>query len=182
MNISFIRKAFPLLVVLSFLTAAPVQAAEPSIAVVDVQMLLTQSSAAKSIQKQVQAEREKFLAKLSKEEESLRAMEKALVETAADLSAEEKAEKKKAFESKFLETREMAQKGKGQIEKAVVEAMAKLNQEAFKAVEAVAEAKGYNLILAKQHIVASDKSIDISDVSMEKLNASVSDIALKIEK
>lgn len=182
MNISFIRKAFPLLLVFSFLSIGSAKAADVSIAVVDVQSLLTQSKAAKSIQKQVKAEREKFLSKLSKEEEVLRAMEKELVEKGKDLTTEQITEKKKAFEEKFAQTQKTAQQGKSKIEKGVVDAMAKLNQEAFAAVESIAEAQGYNLILAKQHVVASDKAIDITDASMEKLNEAVSDIALKIAK
>lgn len=181
MNISLIRKVLSLLVVSAFLNSAPVMAAdELSIAVVDVQELLTQSKAARSIQEQVKAEREKFLAKISKEEEVLRGMEKDFVENAKDLTPEQRAEKKKAFEEKFAATQKKAQEGKGKIEKAVVEAMATLNKEAFQAVESVAEAAGYNLILAKQHVVASDKSIDISEASMKKLNDNIKKIDLKV--
>lgn len=153
-----------------------------SIGVVDVESLLTKSDAAKSIQKQVQSERDKFVKKLKAQESALREMEKELLETAADLEVKELSEKKKAFEKKFSETRVMAQKGKSRIDSALVEAMAKLKKEAFKAVEEVAQEKGQTLILARQHVVASDKSLDISKESMAKLNTAVSDIKLKFDK
>ncbi|MCB1532387.1 MAG: OmpH family outer membrane protein [Alphaproteobacteria bacterium] len=182
MNRYLIHTLLPLVFSLVLALNPAASAAELSIAVVDVQKLLTQSEAAKSIQVQVQAEREKFLTKLSKEEESLRSMEKELMDKGQDLSQDERMEKRKAFEEKFNETQRAAQEAKARIETAVVDAMAKLNQEAFKAVEAIAEEKGYNLILAKQHVVASDKSIDISEESMERLNASIKDIKVQIEQ
>ncbi len=166
---------------LLFSFAGAAIAADVAIGVVDVQSLLTNSDAAKSIQKQVQAEREKFLSELSKHEDVLRDMEKALVDGAKDLSDEQKVQKKKEFEEKFMETREIAQKGKGKIDKALVSAMSDLKDEAFKAIEFVAKDKGYNLILARQQVVASDKAIDISKESLKKLNDSISSITLKLD-
>lgn len=180
MVLSFIRNILVLSVFsVSMIGASFSYASDLSIAVVDVQLLLTKSKAAQSIQKQVKAEREKFLSKITKQEEVLRSMEKDLIEKGKDMSAEERAEKKKDFEAKFVSTQKAAQQGKGKIEKAVMEAMAKLNKAAFEAVESIASDKGYNLILAKQQVVASDKSIDISQESLKKLDGTVSKIDVK---
>lgn len=169
--------------VLVLLFSAPqAWAAEISIAVVDVQSLLTESDAAKSIQKQVQVERDKFVKQLKDKEDSLRAMEKELLEKAKDMEVSELSKKKKEFEEAFAETRVMAQKGKARIDGALVEGMDKLKKAVFEAVGEVAEEKGFTLILARQQVVASDKSLDISEESMQKLNAAVSDITLTFDK
>lgn len=177
MHTKYICKAiflFSLLV----LPVASVAASEVSIAVVDVQSLLTESKAAKSIQKKVQAEREKFLSDLTKEEDSLRALDKELAEQAGSLSAEELAGKRKDFEQKFLEARENAQKGKMELDQALLKTMARLKGKVVEVVREVAGEKGHNIVLTSQNVVFADQAIDITEESMARLNKAVLDMDL----
>jgi outer membrane protein len=165
------------------LVSFPVLAmAQTSIAVVDVQRLLTESEAAKSIQKQVQAKREKFLTVLSAQERELREMERELVEPKSDIPKERQAENKKAFEERFQQTRQMAQKARHDLDAATAKAMAQLRDAVYEVVGAIADERGYTLVLAKQNVVIGDKSIDISEESLNRLNKAVSDIKLEVEK
>lgn len=99
--------------VVVFLMSLPlVQAAKAdvSIAVVDVQRLLTESEAALSIQKQVQAEREKLQNEFAGYEQKLRDSEKQLVETRGDMSPEEFSSKREEFQIELQETGSLVQK------------------------------------------------------------------------
>lgn len=155
------------------------QAAETSIAVVDVQKLMTESKAAKDIQQQMQKKKDSFLAELSKEETELRDKEKKLVAEKANLSEEEFAKKAKEFEQKLIETRKAAQGKKRTIDEASAKALAKLRNEIYKVVEVISAEKGYNLVISRQYVVLGEKSIDISDEAMTKLDAAITKIPLE---
>lgn len=111
--------------VVVFLMSLPlVQAAKAdvSIAVVDVQRLLTESEAALSIQKQVQAEREKLQNEFAGYEQKLRDSEKQLVETRGDMSPEEFSSKREEFQIELQETGSLVQKKKRALENGLVKA------------------------------------------------------------
>jgi len=79
---------------------APISAyAQASLAVVDVQNLLSQSNAAKDIQKQVKSRRDKLQAEFSKYEKELRDNEKKIIAERANMSPEEFASKRQSFET-----------------------------------------------------------------------------------
>lgn len=167
-----------------FLMVAPFQAAhaELSIAVVDVQSLLTESKAAKSIQSQVQKEREKLQAEFTGYENKLRESEKKLVETRASMTPEEFNAKREEFQKQLQETGSVVQKKKRALEEALVKANSKLRNEILKIVAKKAEEKKYDFVLTRQNIVLVAKEFDITAEIMEAVNAGVTNIALEIGK
>lgn len=175
----FFNVALCLIAVLFMVT--PVQAqAQTSIAVVDVQSLLTSSKAAKSIQKQTQDYRDTFLEKLSKQEKDLREKEKALMEKAKSLSKEDLMNEKKSFEEQYLKTQNMAKVQKKSIDQAYGTAMNTLMNNVYEAVQAVADDKSYNLVVTKQSVVIGEDKFDITDDVMGRLNKKVSNIKMKL--
>lgn len=170
------------ILVLAFgLLATNVARAEVSVAVLDVQKLLTQSQAAESIQSQSEKLRDSFLEKLSKQEQDLREKEKKLVEDGKSLSKEEFLERKKEFEKEFIETQNMAKKRKAEIDQAYSKAMSKLMDSIYGIVQDVADEKGYSLVLSKQNVVLGEQELDITDNTMKILNDKVSDIKLDVK-
>jgi outer membrane protein len=163
--------------------ATPVSAnAEMSIAVVDVQKLMGDSDAAKSIEKQVTAKREKFVSELSKKEKGLRETEKKLAGERSKLSKEDFTKKAQEFEKSLMSTREMAQKTKKQYDDATGKALSQLRDKAVEVVSAIAKEKGYQLVLSKQGVVVSAQGIDITDEAMANLNKAVSNITVDFGK
>lgn len=152
-----------------------------SIAVVDVQQLLTKSEAAKSVQKQTQDLRDKFLKGLSEKEKTLREEEKKLIEQSKELSQEDFLEKKKAFEQKFIDTQTDAKKRKGAIDKAYGKAMKELMDNIYQVVQSVADDNKYGLVISKQSVVIGAQSLDITDESLKRLNDKVSKIKLDVK-
>lgn len=175
------RHAFILLTMMLVLSCPLTARAQATIGMVDVQRLLSDSDAAHNIQQQIQSQRETFLAEVSAQEQSLRALEKQLTEEHASLPSAEFALKKEEFEKQFVETRRLAQKRKKSLDEAVARAMAKLNEELNKVVKEVAAERGYTMVLSRQNVVMGGDNIDISDEVMARLNKSVSKIALEVE-
>lgn len=155
--------------------------AEVKIAVVDVQLLLTESKAAKSIQAQVQKEREKLQSEFSGYEDQLRTNEKLLVDKRAEMTPEEFAAKRDEFQSKLQQTGGLVQEKKRTLENALVKATGKLRGEVLKIVAAIAEENSYDIVLTRQNIVLVAKSFDITDQVMTSVNEKVGNITLEMK-
>ncbi len=155
--------------------------AETNIAVVDVQRLLNESKAAKSIQKQLNTHKESFQSEFSVREKKLRETELKLSEGREKLSVEAFGKQKTAFEENLMETRQLAQKRRRELETAANEALISLRQEIVKIVADMADKEKYDLIMTKQNIILAAKAMDVTDVVMKKLNSKITKIDLKIQ-
>ncbi len=165
-----------------FLFVFPVLAhAQTSIAVLDTQMLLSQSKAGKHIQGQVTKQRDGFIKKLSEKESALKKKEKVLVEEASSLSKEDFLEKRKVFEKEFQDMRSFAQKEKARLDKALIGAMSKLRTEMFDVVQEIATEKNYDLVLGRQSVILGGNSLDISKEALKRLDKAVSKIELSFD-
>lgn len=178
----FFRHFTVFLAALVLMAGPSVAMAAVSIGILDVQKILLESDAARSVQKQIQKRRDKFIEEISQQEQSLRTKEKELSEFRATLSADEFASKKQEFEKEFVEARRIAQKRKKSLDEAGAKALNKLSDELQAIVKQIAQEKGYTLILSKQDVVLSDDSVDISTEAMSRLNKAVSEITLEAPK
>ncbi len=156
--------------------------AQQSIAVVDVQKLLGESKAALDIKKQINAQQDKFKGALAKKETKFRDKQKKLIEEQAKLSKEEFAKKRAAFEADVNETRISVQKNKAALDKAFSIGMRTLETEIFTIVQGIAIEKKYDLVLTRNNVFLGNKSLDITQEAMEKLNSALSKVKLKVEK
>lgn len=156
--------------------------AEVSIAVVDVQRLLTESKAALNIQKQVQAEREKLQNEFAGYEQKLRDSEKQLVEKRGEMSPEEFTSQREKFQVQLQETGSLVQKKKRALENGLVKATGKLRGEILKIVAQKAEEKNYDIVLTRQNIVLVAKTFDISEEVMSAVNAKITSIPLELSE
>lgn len=156
--------------------------AEVSIAVVDVQRLLTESKAALNIQKQVQAEREKLQNEFAGYEQKLRDSEKQLVEKRGEMSPEEFTSQREKFQVQLQETGSLVQKKKRALENGLVKATGKLRGEILKIVAQKAEEENYDIVLTRQNIVLVAKTFDISEDVMNAVNAKITSIPLELSE
>lgn len=153
-----------------------------TIAVVDVRSLMSESDAAKNIQKQVTKLRDKFQAEYTKVEKELREKQKKLAEEHAESSQEEFAKKRQAFEAEFIAARNRLQKSKRDLDEAVTEAMNELQTHILNIVAKESEAKGYTLVLSRQNVVIASNDIDITPDVLKQLNDTVKKIDVELEK
>jgi outer membrane protein len=169
-----------MVVMVSVLAGAPARA-ETKIGVVDVEVLLNESKAGKSIQEQLKAKRESFQKEFADKEKSLREDEKKIVEKKDSLSAEQFADERKKFESKLLETRKLLQTRKTSLDKGLTGSMQELRQHIMQVTAELAEAEKFQLILNRDSIVIVQKEMDITKAVLAKLDEKVTSIKLKVE-
>ena len=172
------------LAVLAAFTTWPTMAqaaGDNSFAVIDLDILINDSDAGKSLQSQLNAKREQFQKEFSKREEELSAKEKQIVEKKATMSAEELGKQRQAFEADLLETRKLFQQRRNALDKALATAMKDIRSEIIKASAEIAEEKGYKAIFLRESVVIVEKDLDITQDVLKKLNATVKSIPVKVE-
>ncbi len=175
------------LMALVLLTGLTMQAhAETSIAVVDVEAILSQSLAAKSVQKQVTEKRSSFLSEVKKAEDKLRSEEDKLRTEQQSIQknpteAAEKAftQKVQDFEKRKLDTRSSLQKKKATLDKSYSTAMNTLTKSIFEVCQTIAAEQKIDLILTKQNIIVGTQSLNITATVMESLDKKLPKLSLK---
>lgn len=172
LTLAFIAIAFVCLPAVAF-------AAEGSrIAVVDVERLLAESSAGKSIQRQLKSRQETFQKEFSNKEKELSAAQEKLIEDQKSLSADEFAAKRKEFEEKIFETRKLFQQRRTNLDQSLGEAMRKLRSAIAETAATVADREGYDVLLTRDSVVIVEKKLDITSAVLKELNTQLNDISL----
>ncbi|MGH1403210.1 MAG: OmpH family outer membrane protein [Alphaproteobacteria bacterium] len=144
--------------------------AQINIAVVDVERVLSEAKASKSIQKQVDKKREAFLSEVKKEEDKLRNEQKAIEAKRNELSKEELIKKAQEFEKRRIDARKKIQANKASLDKAYNEAMNKLTRVIYEASQEIADEDGIDLVITRQNIIVGNMSLDITKKVVTRIN------------
>ncbi len=180
MNIRNMRFAFFAIFLSMAMTIGASQSfAQINIAVVDVERILSESKAAKSVQKQIDKKRKNFLADVKKTEEKLRSDQQKIEKKRTDLSKEEFLAKVQTFERQRIEARGSIQSKKASLDKSYNEAMSVLTKAIFDACQEIADEDGIDLIITRQNIIIGSKSLDITPKVMERINKKLPKLTLK---
>lgn len=180
------KKIFAVILLTVFLPFA-VMAAEPAgdkplkIAVVDLQAILKDSKAGKSIQDQLDKLRKSFQDEFSKEEEKLRGQDQELTKLRATLAAEEFAKKRKEFEKNVGDAQRSAQEKRKQLEQAVGMATNQLQSKVFQVVGKIAEDRNVTLVLSRNQVFLAQRSVDITKDAIQNLDAQITTIPVTLQ-
>jgi outer membrane protein len=180
-----IRSAVPALLLGLLLASAPLRAdaqemSPPVIVVVDLQEIQREAAAYKSIQRQLDAQREVYQKEIAGQEEKLRAAEQELSRQQSILSPEAFAQKRREFESQVAEVQRTVHDWRRALEQAHDEAVRKVQAAMLNIVAAVATEKDASIVLAKQQTILVAKSLEITQVVMDRLNAELPSMDVSI--
>lgn len=151
----------------------------PKIAIVDVQALMGKSKAGKSIESQVNKQRESFKGEFTKLEKELVDLRKGLEKI--DQKSEEFATKRKDLEKRMLEANGLVQQRRQALDKGAAKAIMDLEREIVIVVGEMAKAEGYALVVRSQSVVVAANELDITDKALAALDKKVSDIKVSVE-
>lgn len=153
-----------------------------SIAVVDMQQILSESDAAKSILAQLKTHREAMEKEIKSLEDSLKKDEQALVKKREGMKPEEFAKDRKAFETKLLESRSKVQKERASADAAFNKAINELRKNLVDVVSTLATEKKIQLVITKQNVIIGDSALEITAEVMKRLNAKIKTIKVSVSK
>jgi Skp family chaperone for outer membrane proteins len=157
-------------------------AQDVSIAVVDVEKVLNESRAGKSIQAQLTARREAFQKEFTSRENNLVESEKNLIEQKSEMPAEEFATKRREFEQQLLETRNLFQKRRNSLDKGLNGALTDLRKNIIQVTAEVADEKDYKVVLTRDSVVIVEKEMDITETVLKRLDTKIQTIKLDVAK
>ena len=158
-----------------------VQSQSFNMAVVDVQALLTRSAAAKSIQEQLNVQREEFKKEIGAIDKKLKDQQQALIKSNGKGTEEEFNKKKSELEKSVMDARQTVQKRRNALDVAAGTALEKLRGEITKVVASLSDKNKYDIVISRQNVVLAVKSMDITEEVMKELNSSITKIDLKVE-
>ncbi|NTU76808.1 MAG: OmpH family outer membrane protein [Alphaproteobacteria bacterium] len=152
----------------------------PVIAIVDVQRILQESLAAKSVQQQLEAQRAKFQTEIVAEEKDLRQAEQELSKSRDNLKPDVFAEREQQLRQRFLTVERHVQSRRKALDQAYTNSMNVVRKSLQDVVGAVAKEYGANLVIIKQQTLWSDKQMDITDKALARLNNDLSRVEVKV--
>jgi outer membrane protein len=154
--------------------------ATPIVAIVDEQKVLQSSTAVQAINKQLDAQRQKYQAEIAGEESALHTEEQALGKERASLTEQAFAEKGRAFQKKVATFERKVQARRRSLDKALSDAMDTVRTNLRAATKSAAEQRKANLVLIKQQVWMNDASLEITDTIIAELNKRLPSVAVVI--
>ncbi len=181
------RLSFLLVLAFLVLCLSPAQAAKgplPAsvVAIVDVQRILQESLAAKSVQSQIEKHRSKFQTQISKEEAELRDAEQKLTELRKTEQADAYAQAEQKLRGRFLFVERHVQARRKALDQAFTDAMSTVRTGLIDVVKKSAKERGVTLVIVKQQVIWHDQVIDLTDLVLGRLNQKIPEILIKISQ
>ena len=153
----------------------------PAVAlVVDVQKILDESEAAKGVQKLLNTQRVQFQTETEKEENQLRVAEQDLGKAHARLSAEVYSDREQQLRQRFIAVERHVEVRRKLLDQSFTDAMNVVRDNLLNIVQVVAKERGANLVLVKQQILWMDKSLDVTDEVLARLNKALPQVTIKL--
>ncbi len=165
--------------------ALPAQAQKfpsPAIAILDVQRLLNDSAAAKSIRPQIQRLRKEFQREIRDRESALRKAEQDLLGQRAILAPEAFAKRRRQFEARARKAQHEVQTRKREIDRALTLAMNKIRISFLKIAKDVATEYKINIVMAKSSVLMSMNNLEITAEPLKRLNKQLPKLEVEFTK
>lgn len=150
------------------------------VAVVDMQKIMQESLAAKSVKDQLAAQRQTYQKEVTADEQKLRENEKSLQEQRAKLSAEDFTKKRTDFETQVRAVQEKVQQRAQALDVAFNQAFATIKQSLGKIVAQEASNRGANVVLDRGQTVVIEASFDITAPVLAQLNKDLPKVAVTV--
>jgi Skp family chaperone for outer membrane proteins len=162
--------------------AAPAPAlAAPSIAIVDVQRVLGESSAGKSIQAQLETEGRKIRDQISKLDDELKNGENELKRQRSVMSQDAFNEQAQALQRRQQEDQRIVQDRRDAFTKGQNDAVNVVGDNIRDIVQQLASERHIGLVLRKEIVMSvSDKNMDITDDVIRRLNEKLPSVTVTV--
>lgn len=142
----------------------------PTIAVIDMQKIMRESTAVRSIQQQIEKHRSDYQEELSKKEQELRAADEELARQRTILSSDAFKKKRQQLEQRVGKLQRNIQTRKQELDQTYGRAIRRVQQELAKIVSEVMKKRGIDLVLTKTSVFLVHKDMEITDVALTRLN------------
>ena len=151
-------------------------------AVIDMQKVLSKSTAMASLQKEVKKIEDNFKEQIKKEEEELKKEQENLRSQKSILAEDEFKAKEQAFKVKVNKVQSKVQNIRRELESTMARGMQLIQSEAVKHLKEIASKEGYLVVFDAATTIITADIINISDLVADKINKSMPKINLERKK
>ena len=161
---------------------AAAQDRPPSIGIVDVQKILRDSQASRSLQPQIEELRKNYQSSLRKREAELRKASQELQRQRAILSPQAFAKRRNDYEETARKAQVDFQQRKRQLDDVYGAAMRAIQKSMVVAAAKVAEERKFDIVLPKSLVLLADQKLDITGEVLRRIDKSLPSITLEPAK
>ncbi len=144
------------------------------VGIVDLQIILRESSAAKSVREQVDAKRSSYQGEIQKRETDLRTAQQTLEQQAPVLSPEALNTRRQQFQTQAVDAQRFVDARLRQLEEAFNESMKQVEAATAQVLAEIAQARGINLVLPRQGVFLSANELDITSEVLSQVERKIS--------
>lgn len=172
----------------TLLTTAALAFAQPvfaqdkqTIAVVNIQQVMKDSTAAKSVREQLEGKQKNFQAEITKKEEELQKEDKELTKQKTVLAKAALDDKLRAFRTKATDVQKDVQSKKALLDSAFEHSLNDIQKVVTDIISDIAKEKGFVIAVPTSQILYADKSLDISAEVLDRLNKKLPKLDVKFD-
>lgn len=166
-------------------TAAHAQAAAPAaatkIAVINIQAIMRDSTAAKSVRTQLEAKQKSYQADIQKKEEALQKEDQELAKQRTALAKDAFEQKVKAFRDKATALQKEVQQKKATFDNAFENSLGQIQKTVVDIVAEMAKEKGFSVAIPSSQLLFAEPSLDITQEVLSRLNQKLAKVDVKFE-
>lgn len=163
-------------------TPAAAVTASPKIVVVNVQEVMRNSKAAKSMMEQLEKKRSSYEAEFSKQQSDLKKTRQDIEKQKGVLSQDALGKKQKEFEATATKAVKKMTERKQAMEKAYAKALGEIQKNLQGIIEDMAKAQGFTVAIPTSQLIYADKSMDITDEIIKKLDDKLPKVEVVVEE
>lgn len=170
-----------LIALMSFTAPAFAEDAKQNIAVVNIQQIMRDSTAAKSVREQLETKQKAFQADITKKEDALQKEDQELGKQQSVLSKDAFAEKAKAFRAKATDVQKEVQAKKAMLDGGFERALSDIQKAVNEIIADMAKEKGFTLAVPTSQVLYADDKMDISKEVLDRLNKKLPKLDVKFD-
>jgi len=140
------------------------------VAVLDLPVILRDSTAAQGVREQIEQQRQRFQQELAQQEQALQAEGQQLEAQRTSMTTEQIQTKQQEIAQRVQQLRQQSELRRQQLEDAFNQAMGQVRQSVIQILTDIAEARGYSLVLNKSTVLLSATEFDITNEVLTQLN------------
>lgn len=161
--------------------AAPARPAPGlSIGVVDISAILRHSTAAQGLQRQLQAEQERYQALTDQQQRALQAEEEGIERQRTTMPADVYAQRRREFEERVNRLTAEFRARRRQIDDAFNSASGEINRTLQQVIDELAQAQGIQLVVRREAVVYQQSVFDLTEAAGEALNRRLPSVSVNL--
>ena len=148
------------------------------VAVINIQDIMRDSLAAKSVKKKLESKQKSFQNEMTKKEKALKSKESSIASQRGKLSAAEFEKQVKSFQSSAVKAQREVSTKKAKLDKAFADSLATIQKTVVSISKDIAKQRGVKVVMPTSQLLYADPSMDITKEVLAQLNKKLPNVSV----